>query len=113
VVKLERRLRKLRSIQVLRAVAACAVIILSHTYGPDDGAAYGAAGVDCTAWNELTPEQARHVRSGDFFGPNYPYYMDVSALPADMVSDYELEGTDRYIGTSNGYLFVVDPHRTR
>lgn len=38
-------MRKLRSIQVLRAVAACAVI-LSHTYEPDDGAAYGAAGVD-------------------------------------------------------------------
>ena len=42
-------LRKLRSIQVLRAVAACAVVVL-HAYpkvhAPVGSAGYGAAGVD-------------------------------------------------------------------
>jgi hypothetical protein len=97
----------------LAAGAAAFALIASPAAAKQDLSKLGCTQVQndqCTAWNELTPEQARRVRSGDFFGPNYPYYMDVSALPADMVSDYELEGTDRYIGTSNGYLFVVDPH---
>jgi exopolysaccharide production protein ExoZ len=38
-------LQKYRSIQVLRAVAACSVVV-SHTYEPVRQAAYGAAGVD-------------------------------------------------------------------
>ena len=38
-------MQKLRSIQVLRAVAACAVLV-SHIDELGDGAAYGAAGVD-------------------------------------------------------------------
>ena len=38
-------LHKYRSIQVLRAVAACSVLV-SHTYEPVRHAAYGAAGVD-------------------------------------------------------------------
>lgn len=38
-------LQKYRSIQALRALAACSVLV-SHTYEPVRGAAYGAAGVD-------------------------------------------------------------------
>jgi exopolysaccharide production protein ExoZ len=38
-------LQKFRSIQVLRGVAACSVLV-SHTYEPVRHAAYGAAGVD-------------------------------------------------------------------
>lgn len=38
-------MQKYRSIQVLRAVAACSVLV-SHTYEPVRHAAYGAAGVD-------------------------------------------------------------------
>jgi hypothetical protein len=64
----------------------------------------------CVTWTELTAAQARRVRPGDVFGPNYPYYMSLSDLPEDMVREYDLEGKDRYIGTSNGYLFVVDPY---
>jgi hypothetical protein len=64
----------------------------------------------CVTWNELTAEQARHVRTGDVFGTTYPYYISLSDLPEDMVREYELEGKDRYVGTSNGYLFVVDPY---
>lgn len=38
-------MQKLRSIQVLRAVAACSVLV-SHSYEPARSVAYGAAGVD-------------------------------------------------------------------
>jgi hypothetical protein len=65
---------------------------------------------ECTSWNELTADQARRVRPGDVFGPKYPYYISFSELPDDMVREYDLEGKDRYIGTSSGYLFVVDPY---
>lgn len=64
---------------------------------------------ECVSWNELTAEQARRVRPGDVFGPKYPYYISISELPEDMVREYDLESKDRYIGTSTGYLFVVDP----
>jgi len=65
---------------------------------------------ECVGWNELTAEQARRVRPGDVFGAKYPYYMSFSELPQDMVREYDLEGRNRYIGTSTGYLFVVDPY---
>lgn len=65
---------------------------------------------ECTSWTELTAAQARRVRTGDVFGPKYPYYMSIGDLPADMVREYELDAKDRYIGTSTGYLFVVDPY---
>jgi hypothetical protein len=64
----------------------------------------------CTAWKELTDAQARHVRMHDVFGPNYPYYVKLSALPPDIVRQYDLEARSLYVGTSNGYLFVVDPN---
>jgi hypothetical protein len=64
----------------------------------------------CTAWKELTEAQARHVRMHDVFGPNYPYYIKLSALPSDIVRQYDLEARSLYVGTSNGYLFVVDPN---
>lgn len=38
-------MQKLRSIQVLRAIAACAVVVF-HTYDPGGNSDYGAAGVD-------------------------------------------------------------------
>lgn len=101
--------------QVLSIIAAATAFALSASpaAAKQDPSKLGCTQMQngqCTAWNELTAEQARRVRSGDVFGPNYPYYMDLSQLPANMASDYELEGTDRYIGTSNGYLFVIDPH---
>ena len=50
------------------------------------------------------------MRPGDVFGPKYPYYMTLSQLPEDLIREYDLEGKDRYIGTSTGFLFVVDPY---
>jgi exopolysaccharide production protein ExoZ len=38
-------LRKFRSVQALRAIAACSVLV-SHSYEPVRSVAYGAAGVD-------------------------------------------------------------------
>jgi hypothetical protein len=63
----------------------------------------------CAAWAELTPQQAKHVRMNDVFGPNYPYYLKATDLPSDTVRQYDLDLRSRYIATSNGYIFVVDP----
>ena len=64
----------------------------------------------CVSWKELTADQARRVRTGDVFGPDYPYYISLSDLPPDMAREYELDAKESYIGTSTGYLFVVDPY---
>jgi hypothetical protein len=64
----------------------------------------------CVAWNPLTPDQARHVRTHDVFGANYPYYIKLTDIADDTVRQYDLEPRSLYIGTSNGYLFVVDPN---
>jgi hypothetical protein len=64
----------------------------------------------CTAWNQLTPDQARHVRMHDVFGPNYPYYIRLADISEDVVRQYDLEPRSLYIGTSEGYLFVIDPN---
>jgi hypothetical protein len=98
---------------VLSLVVACGALIAVPATAKSDPSKLGCTQVQngqCASWNELTAEQARHVRTGDVFGPNYPYYITLGDLPEDMVREYELEGKDRYIGTSNGYLFVVDPY---
>lgn len=64
----------------------------------------------CVAWKELTPDQARHVRMHDVFGPKYPYYMHLSDISDETVRQYDLDQRSLYIGTSNGYLFVIDPN---
>ncbi|NUQ18040.1 MAG: hypothetical protein HOP95_06245 [Sphingomonas sp.] len=63
----------------------------------------------CTAWAELTNQQARRVRMNDVFGPDYPYYLKQTDLPADTVREYGLDLRSRYIVTSNGFIFVIDP----
>jgi hypothetical protein len=63
----------------------------------------------CAAWAELTPQQASRVRMNDVFGANYPYYLKVTDLPEDIAREYGLDPRSRYIATSNGYIFVVDP----
>ena len=63
----------------------------------------------CVTWAEMTPKQARAVRMNDVFGPNYPYYLKVTDLPEDIVREYDLDVRSRYIATSSGYLFVIDP----
>jgi len=71
-------LQKYRSIQALRALAACSVLV-SHTYEPVRGAAYGAAGVDLffvmsgfimasvaahsTRMSNTSPRSAQHSRT--------------------------------------------------
>lgn len=64
----------------------------------------------CVAWAELSPKQARAVRMNDVFGPNYPYYLKVTDLPDDIVREYDLDVRSRYIATSSGYIFVIDPN---
>jgi hypothetical protein len=98
---------------VLFVAAAAVALIAVPAVAKSDPTKLGCTQVQngqCVSWNELTAEQARRVRTGDVFGPNYPYYLSVSDLPQDMVREYELESKDRYVGTSNGYLFVVDPY---
>ena len=63
----------------------------------------------CSAWAELTPQQAKRVRMNDVFGPDYPYYQKQTDLPADTVREYGLDLRSRYITTSDGYIFVIDP----
>ena len=45
----------------------------------------------------------------DVFGPDYPYYLKQTDLPADTVREYGLDLRSRYVTTSNGYIFVIDP----
>ena len=95
----------------LAAAAAALALTASPAAAKQDPSRLGCTPMQnghWSAWKELTPEQARRVRPGDVFGPDYPYYIGINQLPANMVSDYELEGTDRYIGTPSGYLFVID-----
>jgi hypothetical protein len=63
----------------------------------------------CVAWNRLTVKQARGIQVGYVFGPNYSYYSDFSTLPQTVVTQYHLSPDNRYVST-NGYVFVVDPH---
>jgi hypothetical protein len=94
------------------AVAAMIALTAAPAAAKQDPSKLGCTQMQngqCVAWNELTPEQARHVRMNDVFGPNYPYYMRLNELPMDIVRQYDLEPRSRYVATSNGYIFVVDP----
>lgn len=95
------------------AVAALAVALAAPATAANDPAKLGCTQIQngqCVAWKELTPDQARHVRMHDVFGPNYPYYIKLTDISEDTVRQYDLEPRSLYIGTSNGYLFVVDPN---
>ena len=97
----------------LAAAAAAVAFAAAPAAAKDDPSKLGCTKVvngQCAAWNELTPSQARQVRMHDVFGPNYPYYMKLADLPPDIVRQYDLEPRSLYVGTSNGYLFVVDPN---
>jgi hypothetical protein len=63
----------------------------------------------CTSWNRLTVKQAAKIKVGYVFGPNYTYYTDYSTIPQTVVTQYHLSPDYRYVST-NGYVFVVDPH---
>jgi hypothetical protein len=96
------------------AIATCTIAFAAVPAGakPKDPAKLGCTqvqGDQCAAWAELTPNQARGVRMNDVFGANYPYYLKVSDLPEDMVREYNLDPRSRYIVTSNGFIFVIDP----
>lgn len=98
---------------VLCLAAAAAASIAGPAAAKSDPSKFGCTQVqngECVSWNELTAEQARRVRPGVIFGPKYPYYITINEVPQDMVREYDLESKDRYIGTSSGYLFVVDPY---
>jgi hypothetical protein len=97
----------------LAAATAAIAFAAAPAAAKDDPSKLGCTQMQngqCTGWKELTDAQARHVRMHDIFGPNYPYYIKLSALPPDIVRQYDLEARSLYIGTSNGYLFVVDPN---
>jgi exopolysaccharide production protein ExoZ len=78
-------LRTLRSIQVLRAVAACSVLV-SHTYEPVHDAAYGAAGVDLFfvisgfIMANVTAERTADQFARDRLSRIYPLWW-IAALP--------------------------------
>jgi exopolysaccharide production protein ExoZ len=78
-------LEKFRSIQVLRALAACSVLV-SHTYEPVRHAAYGAAGVDLffVISGFIMANLAAGKTAGEFaldrFSRIYPLWW-VAALP--------------------------------
>lgn len=93
-------------------VAAVAFAAVPAAAKPKDPAQLGCTQVQngqCTGWAELTPKQARAVRMNDVFGPNYPYYLKVTDLPEDTIREYDLDVRSRYIATSDGYIFVIDP----
>jgi hypothetical protein len=102
--------------KALFAVGAATVAIALATApaaAKDDPSKLGCSQMQngqCTGWKELTPAQARQVRMHDVFGPNYPYYIKLTDIPDDIVRQYDLEPRSLYVGTSNGYLFVVDPN---
>jgi len=95
------------------AIAAAAIVFAAAPAGAkDDPTKLGCTQVQngqCAVWAELTPQQARRVRMNDVFGPNYPYYLKVTDLPEDIVREYGLDTRSRYVATSDGYIFVVDP----
>jgi len=98
---------------VLLLAAAAVALTATTATAKTDPTKLGCAQMqngECTNWTEMTGAEARRVRTGDVFGPKYPYYITISDLPPDMVREYDLESKDRFIGTSTGYLFVVDPY---
>lgn len=94
------------------AAGAIALAAVPAAAKPKDPSQLGCTQVQngqCSAWAELTAQQARSVRMNDVFGPNYPYYLKVTDLPEDAVREYGLDVRSRYIATSDGYIFVIDP----
>ena len=67
----------------------------------------------CVAWHRMTRAQALRAgyRVGYRFGPTYTY-TEYSALPAPIVTRYDLRPTFRYVNT-NGYVYVVSPNTYR
>jgi hypothetical protein len=107
-----RRRISMKALLALGAATVAIALTAAPATAKDDPSKLGCTQMQngqCTAWKELTASQARHVRMHDVFGPNYPYYTDLSALPLDIVRQYDLEGRSRYVVTSNSYIFVVDP----
>jgi hypothetical protein len=103
----------MKAFPILVAAAFAVALTAAPAAAKEDPSQLGCTHMQngqCTAWNELTPAQARRVRMHDVFGPNYPYYIKLTDIPDDMVRQYDLEPRSLYIGTSNGYLFVVDPN---
>lgn len=98
---------------ILSVAALAAALAAGPATAKNDPAQLGCTQMQngqCVAWKQLTPEQARRVRMHDVFGPNYPYYIKLADIDDDTVRQYDLEPRDLYIGTSNGYLFVIDPN---
>jgi hypothetical protein len=94
------------------AIGAAIALAAAPATAKDDPSKLGCTQVQngqCAAWAELTPQQAKHVRMNDVFGPNYPYYLKVTDLPDDIVRQFDLDARSRYVATSNGYVFVIDP----
>jgi hypothetical protein len=92
------------------AIALAAVPAAAKTKDPAQLGCTQVQNGQCSAWAELTPKQAMAVRMNDVFGPNYPYYLKVTDLPEDAAREYDLDTRSRYIATSNGYIFVIDPN---
>lgn len=92
------------------AIALAAVPAAAKTKDPSQLGCTQVQNGQCTGWAELTSRQAMAVRMNDVFGPNYPYYLKVTDLPEDTAREYDLDTRSRYIATSDGYIFVIDPN---
>lgn len=90
------------------AVAISAVPTDARTYS-NTIACSGWRNGECVAWNRLTAKQAHDIKVGYQFGPNYSYYSDMNALPQNVVTQYHLAPTNKYV-SADGYVFVVDPN---
>jgi hypothetical protein len=90
------------------AVALSALPAGARTYS-NTIACSGWRNGECVAWNRLTAKQARDIKVGYVFGPNYSYYADVNTLPQTVVTQYHLAPTNKYV-SADGYVFVVDPN---
>jgi hypothetical protein len=89
------------------AVALSAAPANARTYSNTIACSGWRNGV-CTSWNRLTNKQAKEVKVGTMFGPDYPYYTDYSSIPQTVVTQYHLSPDYRYVST-DGYVYVVDP----
>ena len=58
---------------------------------------------ECVAWNRLTVDQAKGIKVGYVFGPNYSYYSEFNTIPQPVVTQHHLAPTNKYV-SADGYV---------